>query len=344
MTNCHRSHIHRLIRFAARLQLNNRSLGAHFVDALASVVAVAAVHDLVDPQDALVDVVAQGRDVGVVYLPVALEDDIAKGPVESRTGEGLHLAADDGSLVEIKGHFVVLVDDDGRVLDPEQHRGVSFVNLVLHSASVLASIGRHELITANPVRADILQGGDNIVRHGGGCLVFRRGDLVQVGLDVEDLSAVLEPPDDRFGLAHRRASDQEARVSGTLHDGRLQLGDDLGSLVDSEIYADRLALSEVVRWLAMVFSSMAQASRVNRVFRSNGQGTVASILPPTILRSRITGRFGATSQSNSSTVNGCRFVRGDESLARLVANVDINRCISGSGQLSFAGRLKVIGG
>ena len=90
------------------LQLDDGPLGAHRVLALADVVAVARLRDLVDLERGLVDVVVELRHVGVVEAAVVGEDAVAEGPVEARGREGLHPAADEGSLPEVEGNPVVI--------------------------------------------------------------------------------------------------------------------------------------------------------------------------------------------------------------------------------------------
>ena len=61
--------------------------------------------------------------------------------------------------------------------------------------------------------------------------LFRRGYLVDLALAGGNLDAVLEPRDSRLGLAGRAARHDEPGVARPLHDGRLQPGHNLGSLV-----------------------------------------------------------------------------------------------------------------
>ena len=82
--------------------------------------------------------------------------------------------------------------------------------------------------------------------------------MKHVGFRILDLLAILEPLDLRLGLGNCAAGDVKTCITRSLDNLRLELSDDLGSLINFNLDAGRRSLTKIIGWLAVILSSIAQ--------------------------------------------------------------------------------------
>ena len=99
-------------------------LGANVIPSTTGVVAIALLVNSKDSKGGLVDVPGQSSPVYGIVHPVTLKRAALEGPLEGGLWEGLDTAGYEGVLPQVVGNLVVPVDDNGRMLDPQEHLGL----------------------------------------------------------------------------------------------------------------------------------------------------------------------------------------------------------------------------
>lgn len=250
-----------IVWLAFVLQFDNGLLLSNLVGSFAGVIAIAGVSHLQDRESGLVHVIAEGSEVDAVVVKILLDRGIVESPIESGLRKGLHPTADGGSFSDIKGHFVVPVDDHGRVFNPQEHGRLGLSHRVLKLTSVVTSISGHDVLARDTIRTDESESGENVETELGQVLLAGGGDLEDVGVRVEDLSAILEPLDSRLRFAHCTAGHVKSGVTLSLHDGGLKMSHHFGLLMYVQVRGADGALALVVGGLTEVGSGMVQLDR-----------------------------------------------------------------------------------
>jgi len=102
----------------------------------------------------------------------------------------------------------------------------------------------------------------------------------------------------------------------------LQLGEYLRWLMNGEIHGRSLADADFIDRVTLVSALAAKVYRIDLVLRTgrcrHQDRAALALLPPLVLRLRVTGRSGHAREYHPRSLNGHRRVRGDPGRARLV--------------------------